>query len=358
MIFDSPEMKDIREAYKELPLTEVPGIVKLDRLEEYQNERMYLEDLISRIEGPKQKDLLSKLVCCDDGQHIGAWFELMLFGWLRDEFKFEIGPIIEGCNPDFVIDLNGSPIAIEAKASLIPKDEKEKQVTENLIFSYVHEIPFPYFISIDVETISHTICKEKFIHDLTCWLQSGGSNPLLFFDEYGNKFTIIKGMEVDTPHLLVGMSIPLRSDLKKLMHVLHKKANQNLKIQEAGIPYVIAVFHESGLHSSEEIVSAWFGTPTLIVDRNGGGIIGHTTSRTGAQYAKNNQDKIVHKGVSGILGFSVKRNIEMKTRELIASYIQIPFAANPIAPDIFPVTSRFIIESTDENSYNMKWVNS
>lgn len=356
MIFDSTKMKKLRKKFAGLPLNEVPTIVKLDNLDEYKNERIHLEDLISKINGPKQRDLIKKLVNSNEGQHVGAWFELMLFGWLLDNFIVEVEPNIEDCYPDFRICFNGLPIAIEAKASLISKKEKAKQQTEKLIFSSLHEVPYPYWVFIEVETISEKICKEKLIHDVTCWLHSGGSQPLLFDDEFGNKFTLIKGMKEDTQYLRVGISRPLCVNLKKLMKGLNGKANQHIRIHQSRIPYVIAIYLESNSFSDEDIISAWFGKPAVIIDRNRGEIIGNTIDKTGVQFAKSNNEQVVHQGVSGLLAFSVKRNTEMKTRELIASYIQTPFAINPIATDIFPVASRFIVTSQDELFFNMKWV--
>ena len=94
MIFDSAEMLKLREKYRDFPNYEIPGIVFLDRFNGYEVERPFLEELFAMVRPSKQKDWFGRLVNIEAQQHIGAWFEIMLFGWMINHFNVSVEPEI------------------------------------------------------------------------------------------------------------------------------------------------------------------------------------------------------------------------------------------------------------------------
>src|SRR4051812_32283712 len=94
MLFDSPRMQHLRRKYVDVYDCEAPRVVLLDRLNELEGERKYLEDLYASadVPQPKRNDWKGRLLSDNEGQHLGAWFEMMLCGWLRDVGPVSIAP--------------------------------------------------------------------------------------------------------------------------------------------------------------------------------------------------------------------------------------------------------------------------
>jgi hypothetical protein len=115
MIFDSLQMETLREEYKDRESSVLPRIVFLDQSDKLSGERQYLEYLITLVPREKQKDWLGRILNDDYIQHLGAWFEIMLFGWLKEIGNVEVEPLICGKKPDFLLLIKNDKIIIEAK---------------------------------------------------------------------------------------------------------------------------------------------------------------------------------------------------------------------------------------------------
>ena len=125
MIFDSEAMQRQRTKYAATPDDCAPKIVLLDRLAKTSGERSYLEELVVSVAESKRKGWLGRMLSDRDGQHLGAWFELMLYGWLRQVGEVHFEPEVEGDNPDFVLRTAGHRIAIEARVFQGVEAERE-----------------------------------------------------------------------------------------------------------------------------------------------------------------------------------------------------------------------------------------
>jgi hypothetical protein len=115
MIFNSHQMEKLRKKYENQEPAKLPEIVFLDRSDKLSGERQYLEDLIALVPREKQNDWLGRILKDDYVQHLGAWFEITLFGWLKDIAKVEVEPQICGKRPDFLLIIRDNKIIIEAK---------------------------------------------------------------------------------------------------------------------------------------------------------------------------------------------------------------------------------------------------
>ncbi|HXQ38911.1 MAG TPA: hypothetical protein VN843_33220, partial [Anaerolineales bacterium] len=153
MIFDSHQMAALREKYKTVPNYEVPEIVFLDRYEGYSSERNLLEQLLGSVNEQKQRDWLGRFVNEDPSQHIGVWFEIMLFGWLREHFDVQVEPEILGNYPDFSLEIHDLHLAIEARALLISPEERERRSRFNRILSTLGSIERPFSVILKVKKL-------------------------------------------------------------------------------------------------------------------------------------------------------------------------------------------------------------
>src|SRR5215211_7172272 len=126
MIFDTPEMQRLRDNFKNVPDFDAPEIVLLDRSQHLPGERVYLEEIIRSVPEYTQKKWVNNLLSNDIENHMGAWFEMMLFGWMQDNDGFTVQPEIEDGSPDITLDVGDERIFIEAKTILTDEADREK----------------------------------------------------------------------------------------------------------------------------------------------------------------------------------------------------------------------------------------
>jgi hypothetical protein len=146
VIFDSPEVNQLRLQYKDQPNYKVRDILLLDRKENYSGERLLLEEIMSMVSGSKRKDWIGRLCAKEPAQFISAWFEMMLLHWLEPVGPVEVEPEILGNYPDFMVHTKTQDIVIEARAHLINKDTRNFDAWRSAFFAVVKQIKFPYAI--------------------------------------------------------------------------------------------------------------------------------------------------------------------------------------------------------------------
>lgn len=197
MIFDSLQMNRLREEYKDKEPSVLPRIVFLDRSDKLSGERQYLEDLIALVPKEKQKEWLGRILKDDYIHHLGAWFEIMLFGWLNEIAKVDVEPEICGKKPDFSLHISDNKIIIEAKVfqdKINFKTIKKLELLKPIAFfvnvkplrtalkskadkhKAIREEGYPYVIAImtesiaisDEEVIEAWFGKTKWILDRNC----------------------------------------------------------------------------------------------------------------------------------------------------------------------------------------------
>lgn len=353
MIFDSPQMATLREKYRKMPNYDVPEIVFLDRYEGYSGERELLEELVAGVSEQKQRDWLGRLVNENPSQHIGVWFEIMLFGWLREQFAVQVEPEILGNYPDFVLEIQEKQLAIESRAFLIPPDERERRSKFNRIFSSLGSIEKGFSLNLKIKHLGDRINTEEFIGQVVRWLEADSNQNLDYKDDLGN---VLRLSAVSMPTLKkVGVisSEGLWVNPDVLKPALTEKAGQHKALRKAGYPYVIAVLLEPSHLSAEEVSEAWIGKMTVVYDVDNDRVIEEKIDESGVRFFRK---EVVHKSVTGILVFKAGYDESRKTRCLQSWYVQNPHAITVIDPNIFPVESRFVVVGHDEKMFEMKWV--
>lgn len=117
------------------------------------------------------------------------------------------------------------------------------------------------------------------------------------------------------------------------------KAGQHPKIRQSSHPYILAVYLEPVLCGAEEVVRAWFGDPSVTVDRETFEVVDTRIDRSGIAYFGT---RVLHKTVSATLAFKAGYSQEAKRRFLKSWFVQNPYADIPIDPTLFdcvPITS-------------------
>lgn len=114
MLFD-PEILDDMLAEVEENGNQQPVILTPYADEERRQERAYLESVFQRLpEGKDKKDLKRDFLSERNGQHHGAWGELVLYDWLTKPGKDPVfKPKVIGKTPDFLITERGQQIYLE-----------------------------------------------------------------------------------------------------------------------------------------------------------------------------------------------------------------------------------------------------
>jgi hypothetical protein len=354
MIFDSPQMKALRNKYKSLPNYEVPEIVFLDRYGEYECEKQLLEYLFATVNLQKQKDWFGRFVNAEFQQHVGVWFEIMLYGWLRERFSIQVEPEILGNFPDFVLDISKTQLVIEAKAFLVPSEERVRKQKFNRIISTLGGISKPFSVILRIEQLGENIRIGEFVNAVINWLETAADQRLDYQDRRGNILQLSATPRSTLKKLGVISSEGVGVNPEVLRPPLSKKADQHQALRKAGYPYIIAIFLEPSHLSAEEVCEAWMGKTTIVYDVEINKVVEEKFDESGISFFK---QEILHKSVTGILVFKSGFDKNRKTRYLQSWYVQNPNANVVIDSAFFPVESRFVVVGQDDKNFEMKWVN-
>lgn len=353
MIFDSPKMIELREKYQSLPNYEVPDVVFLDRNDGYSGERALLENLFSKVSPNKKRDWIGRFVNVESQQHIGVWFEMMLFGWLIENFDVEVEPEILGNYPDFVLNISEHRLAIEARALLKPAEEREKDKKFNRIWSALGNIQKPFLINLKINQLGKPIVITDFVESVSSWLDTSPEQELSYNDRFGNSLRLSATQIPTLKKVGPTSSESLWVNPDVLKTPLSEKAGQHRALRKAGIPYVIAIFLEPSHLSAEEVSEAWLGRTTIVYDVESNKVVDEKLDQSGIHYFGR---EIRHKSVTGTLVFKAGYDKSKESRYLQSWYIQNPYANTIMDPLIFHVDSRFIVVGQDEEMFQMKWL--
>lgn len=355
MIFDDERMTALRQKYSDGPDYQVPKIVALDRIDELAGERAYLETLIQEVPDPKRKDLLGKLIQAHEGRHMGAWFELMLFGWLKENHLGQViaEPNVEGDAPDFAIVAGAGHIAIEARAYLVADDERAQRKREYAVLDALGSIQQPYAVMVEELDAREGFDLVRLVTAVEEWLDSPITPLFAFQDETGSRLTLTLLRETSSSHVLTaGPTRDGDASPDRLQRPLKEKASRHKGVRRAGLPYVIALYLEPWDLSAEEVVSAWLGREQIVVDINTREVVEVRTDRQGIHYYRG---KIRHRSVSATLVFKRQWNPDESRHSLRAWFIQNPYANVPLSHETFNVVSAYIVTAQDEINFSMGW---
>ena len=134
---------------------------------------------------------------------------------------------------------------------------------------------------------------------------------------------------------------------------LKEKAKSNKSIRLAKHPFIIALFIEDFLYSVEEVVDAWFGSETVIIDVETRRILEIKRDRKGLFFYG---EKITHRSISSTLVFKAEGRKNFRGRSLRGWYIENPYANVKVDASIFPVEASYTILEKDAHGYKLGWI--
>lgn len=309
--------------------------------------------MLTNVSSDKQNDWMGRLVNIEANQHIGAWFEIMLYGWLQEHFVVQVEPKVLGNFPDFVITFENNYLAIEARAFLKTPEERERKVNFDRIWSLLGSIEMPFLVKLKIKRLGVGIETANFIQKVTKWLISEADQNLNYQDNLGNVIELSAKPKPALKKLSVTSSLGLRVNPDVLRAPLKEKANQHTALRKAGYPYIIAIFLEPTELSAEEIVSAWIGKTIIVYNINTNQVIEEKFDQSGLHYFSH---EITHKSVTGTLVFKAYYDGPRKSRYLKCWYVQNPHANVSVDPTVLPVESRFVVVGNDVSNFLMKWL--
>jgi hypothetical protein len=227
---------------------------------------------------------VGRFVINNNQQHLGAWFQLMLFGWLGEVAGSHVGetlfePELEGNYPDFALNLphlktlanDSNPanqtiptIIIEARAYVMDDAERrhEQRILETT--QWLEQIAKPFVVTVQqIEFGTAALEGPRLVREVTRWLERTPSRPFLFQDGVGNRFLFnvaSNSNEALVKLVLIDQTAQAqRLNLKNLRNPLQEKAKQHEALRRAGYPYIVALMLESQRYSVDNVVEAWFG---------------------------------------------------------------------------------------------------
>jgi len=350
MIFDSVLMQRLREEYASVPDCCVPKVVFLDRSADLAGERQYLETLLQSVPEAQKRRWLKFLLTDDHGNHLGAWFEIMLYGWLQRVGRVVIEPDVGGDLPDFSVTIHGQQVIVEAWAHQERRRKFKDRFAEvlSLVQSVVEQAQEPYIIHVENYLQGTELSGDHFVGEVTQWLAESPGRPLKYRDEGGNEITLVA--TASPQRAVYGTSERVKSVLSKSR--LQKKARQHGAVPAAGYPYVIAVFLESPSLTARAAVTAWFGRMQVEFNHETLQITDRRLDESGLYF----EQRISQRRVSGTLVFKKRFNSTEQRHELRAWYVQNPNADVPFDSNLFPVEARFLVLGrSSTGGYLMDW---
>lgn len=345
MVFDTARMRELRERYEGHPDVRVPRVVFLDRHEELQPERALVDRLVGSVRESKQRDWVGRFVSVDHSQHMGAWFEVMLFDWLSSVGPVEVEPDVEGDSPDFLLTTGDDRVAIEATVAFIPAERRKRERGNAEVFWTLTQLSHQYLVHVRAVTIAGRFPWRRFQREVDKWLRDGAKGFYTLEDERGNRALL---SAQPFPRLKRTQAFSMGEFMtisgRALRNPLKQKAKQHPRLRAAGHPYVVALFLEDFMLDAEEVVEAWFGGIQVQVDINALRAVSQTFDLTGAHFLGR---EIVHRSLAGTLVFKAKDVPDEGRHRLRAWWVQNPFANVSLESGLFPVESRFVVTARD-----------
>jgi hypothetical protein len=359
MIFDSPAMNKFLKKYEHLPDYDVPRAVHLARNPYNFAERQHIENLVALAsDSPKkQNSWKTDLTGTDDGNFLGSWFEIILFGWLRQHGKVTVSPHTADDDPDFELENANynQPIIVEARARLQTHSDYRVRLAQSCVIHSLEKHPYPYNIIIEEFLLGKKLDLAHFENEALKWLPNILTQPTFTYnDSYNSKITLSFLKEsTTTKKMWVGeCSTPYEVDSSPLTSPIEEKASQHKRIAQRGHPYIIAILIDDPKLTHEEVTEVWFGSPAVGYNPAVAGIIWDIPhNKDGLHFEKDIED-VKYTNVSGTLVFKSDYSNEHYLR---AWYVENPFAATPIPANLFDVEDAYIAFERNPKNFRMQW---
>lgn len=285
-IFDLAKFQRLLSAYSPDQLDHVPPAVALYNDPYRNDERDHIETIFASLPVNSYKREIQRRLLLDDmSNHLGAWYELMVYDWLRtlDKHPITQPPLATGrSKPDFLIESNELPIFIEVAS--VQESQGDGDLRQRGAWSPVASATF-------------RTMRERLVDKM-------GQHPSI---PSNAAYIICLCLHTSLPGFLI--------ELGEIKTCLLGGEAVNIATGEL-VPQLDGEIFE--WHEGE----SW----------------------------------VKYKHVSGILVARSNRSTLEHGHKLIFGYIQNPYANSPVSTDEFGNIRRYIIVSSAETHFSMKWV--
>ena len=178
MIFDSRRARNLIAQFTHSKPWDRPYWVVFATTPEFGSERGYVEHVLTS--APRKhcirwsKGLLTR----SNATFVATWFEVMLFGWLREFISVTIEPTLRSGHPDFLVEINDREIYIEAAVYLLSEEERAEGRYVSQVFSLIRTLHHPYLVNVNLLDVQRDISERRFLAAVGPWLSN---SPTRFF---------------------------------------------------------------------------------------------------------------------------------------------------------------------------------
>lgn len=358
MIFDTDQYKKLEKRHKDQSIYFSPPILLRYAHDHYAREKIFLEKTIAEVPQEKRKQLINDLLSKQWGNHMGAWFEINLYDWLKKSCLLSPEFTDGRDKPDLKIK-NHLDFYIEAKAILKSDTERSHEHQETFFLDQLRQIHQPAILMIyklrlksldDIPTIikdiEHLIINKKFERTFLSY-------------ENGNFLEFEINTNTDDPDASVLIVGPVKTRSIKpnrLKNPVKNKYSKYSSLRHSKNSYIVAVFLEDSFFDHEDVRFAIFGKDTYYIDPQTNKIVGSSIDMKGIHY---HQNQFKYQSIGGILVFKERYDAEQKRRTIYGYFIENPYSTDSkkVSSGLFNTISDFLVIGRSENIAHMKWVN-
>lgn len=317
----------------------------------------YLAALFAQFPASLQSDLQSRFFDSDEAQHLGAWFEILLSGWLSRVGRVSFPARKENqSTPDMEVILDDAThITFEAFVILPPPEVRRFERKFCRLWAVLRQIQRPYIMTIKNVKFEAAINWSAFKAHVERAIDSHASSHFhLRLNEGGVSLIAEARYDQDRENLslIFGRTMDIRPD--PIMRRIREKVKQHRQIRGQA-PFVIAVLIAREDVTDEEMVRAVLGNSSVVIDTRTLQAIEHTIDYSGVFFHRQGgKVQIQNTSISGLLGFELS-HLKDEAPYLQGVYVQNPFAKHFIEPDIWPVYRRYVVLAESEENFQMGW---
>jgi len=374
-VFKEEWLKDLSQQYNYRNRYTAPFIAKLAFDPILSPERDIVEVWFDRLPEEAKPDILSRLRSTNSHYHFGAYFELVLYAYLKDlGFCVSFHPKIAEGEPDLLVSGKNliKPIVIEVATVFDePQQEKEEQKF-NIILEKLDSIEHYYsvIISNESEQIPDDVNYDKLRYFIESQLSSlysrAISNPQEFeYKEGGLKLKLTALPNLDKSSIIFGYGGQARFiGTDQLRRAIKKKITKYKSVKELGLSFIVALNLANVPAGEAGLLNVLFGDRVVRIKRNrkgepinveeGRNFKGLFTPKPGLG------GKAQNTRLSAVLNIVSKwpeRNMNEPVKRVHnIRIIHNPGASNPLDIDVFKGLPQFTLLSEDDAGITLGWI--
>lgn len=350
-----------------------PHVVALCKMPHLEKLRQQIEAWFENIPTTEQADIKARLRSMDDGQHLGAFYEVMLHQFCLEEgWQTEMHHVLEGgLVPDLKLTtLDKQELLLEVYTQLDPEDERKLAIVKNKLNDVITKLDTPFLLNLTYkENPPLDLDLKSLKQSVQDWLnsldQKSTEKFVLQLGQFGvnAKLTaqIKEGITLELGGRLFSVIGPTMSGLPGI-----DKVNNKLKLKrkkynasKTTLPLVVAVCDgtSNSWWGEMTIDRALFGNHTITFALDGSdeeaqagrdhkGLITPKAKQEG-YFAEN-------KGISAVLYCARVQDTRGDIRYHMLVFHN-PWAYVPLPAGVFEKLPQLLITKNDETGVTLEW---